>query len=79
MNPFPGPCSRMWPSWDWMQNSSAHSNPREVMLQDPPVAVLGGGGWGPSLVERGLGLPRWRRGGLKLRGCLTVGFPFPGG
>ena len=56
MNPFPGPCSRMWPSWDWMQNSSAHSNPREVMLQYPPVAVLGGGG----------GVPLWLRGN---RGC----------
>lgn len=61
MNPFPGPCSWTWPSWDWMQDASAHSNPREVMLQDPPAVVL----QDPSLAERGLGLPRWRR-GLKL-------------
>ena len=71
MSPFPGPCSRMWPSWDWMQDASAHSNPREVMLQDPPAVVLGG-----SLSGReGIGAAQVVEGRSEAQMLFNCGFP----
>lgn len=61
MNALLGPRGRMWPTWDWMQEAcwtpTLTLNPREVMLQGPPGVALGG----PSLAEKGSGLPRWWR------------------
>ena len=61
----------MWPSWDWMQDASAHSNPREVMLQDPPAVVLGG-----SLSGReGIGAAQVVEGRSEAQMLFNCGFP----
>ena len=54
-----------------MQDASAHSNPREVMLQDPPAVVLGG-----SLSGReGIGAAQVGEGRSEAQMLFNCGFP----